>query len=96
MSLYMPSAFGRVGKRGTPGKADEIYEDFVGRYQDSNIDRRERLTRINTSYHLRVVLVTQARKQDPDRDPFKQDEAAERIIQQRSRKYDRAQHTKGC
>ena len=36
------------------------------------------------------MLFSQARKQDPARDPFKQDEAAERIIQQRSRKYDRA------
>ncbi|MFM7982593.1 MAG: hypothetical protein ACKPKO_25050, partial [Candidatus Fonsibacter sp.] len=36
------------------------------------------------------MLFTQARKQYSDRDPFKQDEAAERIIQKGSRKYDRA------
>ena len=36
MALYLPSAFGRVGKRGKPGKADEIYEDFVSIYQDHN------------------------------------------------------------
>ena len=29
MSLCLPSAFGRVGKKGKPGKADEIYEDCV-------------------------------------------------------------------
>ena len=38
MSLYLPSAFGRVGARGKPGKADEIYEDFVSRYQDSEVE----------------------------------------------------------
>ena len=27
MALYLPSAFGRVGKRGKPGKAEVIYED---------------------------------------------------------------------
>jgi len=43
MSLYLPSAFGRVGKKGKPGKADEIYEDFASRYQDTNIERRERI-----------------------------------------------------
>ena len=31
MSLYLPSAFGRVGKRGKPGKADEMYDEFVSR-----------------------------------------------------------------
>jgi len=62
MALYMPSAFGRVGKRGKPGKAEEICEDFVSRYEnnsaypedgfktvgytDKMIDRKERLTRI--------------------------------------------------
>ena len=38
MSLYLPSAFGRVGKKGKPGKADEIYEEFVSRYQDDSAD----------------------------------------------------------
>ena len=106
MALYLPSAFGRVGKRGKPSKAKEIYEDFVIIYQDSNsypehfvktwrctdkmIDRKERLTGIKRNYHLRVVLFTQARKQDPDRPPLKQDKAVARTIQQRSRKYDRA------
>ena len=33
-AFYLPSAFGRVGKRGEPGKAKEIYEDFVSRCQD--------------------------------------------------------------
>ena len=37
------------------------------------------------------MLFTQARKQDPNRDPFSQDEAEERIVQNRSRKYVRAQ-----
>ena len=99
MALYMPSAFGRVGKRGKPGKADEIYEDFVSRYEnnsdyreeglktlrytDNMFDRKEMLTGIERNYQLRVVLFTQARKQYPDRDPFKQEEAAERIIQKR-------------
>ena len=31
-ALYMPSMFGRVGKRGKLGKAEDIYEDFLGRY----------------------------------------------------------------
>ena len=29
MALYLPSAFGHVGKRGKPGLSDKIYEDFV-------------------------------------------------------------------
>ncbi|MFM7982886.1 MAG: hypothetical protein ACKPKO_26540, partial [Candidatus Fonsibacter sp.] len=37
MALYLPSAFGRVGKRGKPIKADEICGDFVSRYPDDNI-----------------------------------------------------------
>ena len=49
-------------------------------------------TGIKRNYQLRVVLFTHARKQDPNTDPFQQDEAAERIIQKRSRKYDRAKH----
>ena len=28
MSLYLPSAFGHVGKSGKPRKADEMYDDF--------------------------------------------------------------------
>ena len=28
MALYLPSAFGRVGKKGKPSKAEEIYEDL--------------------------------------------------------------------
>ena len=99
MALYLPSAFGRVGKRGKPSKTDEIYTGFVSIYQDDNrgptdifkswryIDkvqyRQDRMKGIKRNYQLRVVLFTQARKQDPDRDPFKQDEAAERIIQKR-------------
>ena len=108
MALYLPSAFGRVGKQGKLGKADEIYEDFVSRYQDNKaypedfvrtlrytdrlIEMKERLTGVESSYQLRVVLFTQARKQDPDRDPFKQDKEAERLIQKRTRKYNRAKH----
>ena len=69
MDLYLPSAFGHVEQRGKPGKADEIYEDFVIRYQDINIEQREKLTGINKNYHLRVVLFTQARKQYPEREP---------------------------
>ena len=108
MALYLPSAFGRVGKKGKLGKAEEIYEDFVSRYQDDNSyptdlvrswrytdklqDRQDRLKGIKRNYQLRVVLFTQARKQDPNKEPFQQDEAAEQIIQKRSRKYDRAKH----
>ncbi len=44
MALYLPSACGHVGKRGKPGNADEIYEDFVSVYQDNNAEQRERLT----------------------------------------------------
>ena len=39
MALYLPSAFGRVGKRGKLGKADEIYEVFIRRYQYTNIEQ---------------------------------------------------------
>ncbi|MFM7984652.1 MAG: hypothetical protein ACKPKO_35545 [Candidatus Fonsibacter sp.] len=70
MALYLPSAFGRVGKKGKLGKADEIYYDFISVYQDTNVEQRERLSRIKRSYQLRVVLFTQARKQDPDKEPF--------------------------
>ena len=38
------------------------------------------------------MLFTQARKQDPNRDPFRQDGAVERIIQKRSRKYEKTEH----
>ncbi|MFM7980875.1 MAG: hypothetical protein ACKPKO_16310 [Candidatus Fonsibacter sp.] len=38
------------------------------------------------------MLFTRARNPDPTRDPFEQDEAAGRITQKRSRKYERAQH----
>ena len=108
MALYLPSAFGRVGKRGKPGKADEIYEDCVSKYENIDmyppdmirtfryVDRlRERADRLKgrrRTYQLKVVLFTQARKQDPTKAPFKQDEAAERMIDKRSRKYERAQH----
>ncbi|MFM7983599.1 MAG: hypothetical protein ACKPKO_30165, partial [Candidatus Fonsibacter sp.] len=32
MALYIPSAFGRVGKRGKLGKADDMYEEFISKY----------------------------------------------------------------
>ena len=108
MALYKPSAFGRVGKRAKPSKADEIYEDFASRCQDDNTYptdlirswryigrmqyRQDRLKGVKRNYQLRVVLFTQARKQDPNRDPFQQDGAVERIIQKRSRKYENAKH----
>ena len=69
MALYLPSAFGRVGKQGKQGMADEIYEDLLSRYQDNNVEQRETLTGIKRNYQLRVVLFTQARKQDPDKEP---------------------------
>ena len=59
MALYLPSAFGRVGKKWKLGKADEMYEEFISRYQDTNVERRERLSGIKRSYQLRVVLYTQ-------------------------------------
>ena len=45
---------------------------------------------IKRKYQVRVVLFTQARKQDPDREPLQQNEVVERAIQKRARKYDRA------
>ena len=39
-----------------------------------------------------MVLFTQARKEDPNREPFPQDEAIENRIETRKRKYDRAKH----
>ncbi|MFM7982173.1 MAG: hypothetical protein ACKPKO_22925, partial [Candidatus Fonsibacter sp.] len=92
MALYLPSAFGRVGKKGKLGKAGDMYEEFISRYQDTNVEKRERLSGIKGSYQLRAVLFTQARKQDPDREPLPQDEAVERRIETRKRKYDRASH----
>ena len=108
MVLFLPSAFGRVGKKGKLGKEEEIYEDWVSRYQDDNTyptdivrswrytdklkDRLDRLKGTKRNYQLRVVLFTQERKQDPARDPFKQDEAAERAIQKRPRKNEKAEH----
>ncbi|MFM7984686.1 MAG: hypothetical protein ACKPKO_35725, partial [Candidatus Fonsibacter sp.] len=70
MALYLPSAFGRVGKKGKLGNADEMYEEFISIYQDTNVEQRERRSGIKRSYQLRVVLFTQARKQDPDKEPF--------------------------
>ncbi|MFM7986040.1 MAG: hypothetical protein ACKPKO_42675 [Candidatus Fonsibacter sp.] len=52
-----------------------MYEEFISRYQDTNVEQRERLSGIKGSYQLRVVLFTQARKQDPEREPLPQDEA---------------------
>ncbi len=46
MALYLPSAFGSVGKKGKLGKADEIYKGFISKYQYTNIEQRERLTGI--------------------------------------------------
>ncbi|MFM7986485.1 MAG: hypothetical protein ACKPKO_44950, partial [Candidatus Fonsibacter sp.] len=92
MALYIPSAFGRVGRKGKLGKADEMYEEFISRYQHTNVERRERLFGIKRSYRQRVVLVAQARKQYPDREPLPQDEAVERRIETKKRKYDRANH----
>ncbi len=68
MALYLPSAFGHVGKKGKPDKADDIYDDFVSRYKDDNADierPNKRRPGIKRNYELRVVLFTQARKQDP-------------------------------
>ena len=112
MALYLPSAFGRVGKKGKLGKAEETYEDFVSRYQDDNSyptdlvrswrytdklqDRQDRLQGIERNYQLMVVLFTQARQQDPKEKPFQQDEAVERIIQKRSRTYENAKSTRAC
>ena len=70
MSLYLPSAFRRVGKRGKPGKTDNIYEDFVSRYQhDSAYIERTNKQRpgIKRNYQLRVVLFTQAGSKTPKR-----------------------------
>ena len=39
MALYLPRACGHVGnKRGKPDKADDIYEDFVSKYQNYSAD----------------------------------------------------------
>ena len=36
VALYLPSTCSSVGKRGKPGKADKIGEDFLSIYQDNN------------------------------------------------------------
>ena len=65
----------------------------MSRYKDTDIDGPNiGGPGIKRNYKLRVVLFTQARKQDPNKKPFQQDEAAEQIIQKRLRKYDRAKH----
>ena len=66
------------------------------RYTDKMQYRQDRMKGIKRNYQLRVVLFTQARKQYPNRDPFKQDEAAERIVQKRPCKYERAKRKNGC
>ncbi|MFM7984213.1 MAG: hypothetical protein ACKPKO_33315, partial [Candidatus Fonsibacter sp.] len=33
-------------------KADEMYEEFIIRYQDTNVEQRERLSGIKRSYQL--------------------------------------------
>ncbi|MFM7986006.1 MAG: hypothetical protein ACKPKO_42500, partial [Candidatus Fonsibacter sp.] len=43
-------------------------------------------------YQLKVVLYTQARNQYPDNEPFPPDEATEKRIETRNRKYYRAKH----
>ena len=95
MSLYLPSAIGVVGKRGKPSKADEMYDEFVSRYTGASADTERPTARrrgIKRKYQVRVVLFTQARKQDPNAEPFQQDEVVDRLIQKRARKYDRAKH----
>ena len=72
-----------------------MYDELVSRYQDISADTerpKERKAGIKRKYQLRVVLFTQARKQYPNKEPFKQDEAAERIVQKISRKHERAKH----
>ena len=72
-----------------------MYDEFVSIYQDTSADTERpeaRKARIKRKYQLRVVLFTQARTQYPNTEPFQQDKVVERIIQKRSRKYDRAKH----
>ncbi|MFM7989949.1 MAG: hypothetical protein ACKPKO_62610, partial [Candidatus Fonsibacter sp.] len=64
----------------------------ISRYQATNGEQRERLTGIKRSYQLRVVLFTQARNEDPNREPLPQDEAVERRIETKKRKYDKDNH----
>ena len=42
MSLYLPSAFGHVGQKRKPIKADEMYDDFVKNNQKPIHQRRHR------------------------------------------------------
>ena len=88
MALYFPRAFGHVGnkRKDKTDKADDIYDEFVSKYEKSsaekspkiNRDKEEARPKIMRNYELRVVLFTQARKQDPNKEPFQQDEAAEK------------------
>ena len=41
VALYLPSAVGRVGKKGKPDKAEEIYEDILSIYQNNKADRED-------------------------------------------------------
>ena len=72
-----------------------MHDEFVSRYQDTSADTerpRARRGEIKRKCQVRVVLFTQARKQDPNAEPFQQDEVVDRLSQKRSRKYDRAKH----
>ncbi|MFM7851025.1 MAG: hypothetical protein ACKO96_03715 [Flammeovirgaceae bacterium] len=80
-----------MGKKGKLGKADNMYEDFISIYQDNHVEQRERLSGIKMIYQLRLVLFTQARKQDPDMEPLPQDEAADRRIKTREREIRQSQ-----
>ncbi|MFM7986677.1 MAG: hypothetical protein ACKPKO_45915, partial [Candidatus Fonsibacter sp.] len=63
----------------------------IRRYEDTNVEQRERLSGIKRSYQLRVVLYTQARNHDPDKEPLPQDEAVERRIETNKRKIRKGQ-----
>jgi hypothetical protein len=42
MALYSPRSFGPVGnKRGKPDKADDIYDEFVSKYEKSSAENTE-------------------------------------------------------
>ena len=52
MALYRPRAFGNVGnkRKGKPDKADDIYDEFVSKYEKSSTDKEEQRPKMMRNY----------------------------------------------
>ena len=47
MALYLPRTFGHVGnkRKGKPDKADDIYDEFVSKYEKASTERTPKIKR---------------------------------------------------